>query len=293
MYTSGQFAGMFRVSKKLLRHYTEIGLLRPAEVEPANGYYRYGQAEHDKMKQIMYLRALKLPLPEIKKLLDLPRTQWVDGIHQHLVAIREQQRRLMHVETELVLLEEQILKGASMNNIDKQTEYHVRVFRLEKEIWVIGRGVRIKHGSPEHMPSIQNLIENFFGDDVPAIIPHHMEPAFRFGICAEFTPETGEFTYIMGDQTSKPVGNDVLPDTLRGYMIPAGDYACVTFSAPDIETITIQALGLGYDKLFGWLGDSAEWENSGMGVAYEVYEDKRFEVASWPEMDIWTPVKRK
>ena len=49
MYTSGQFAGMFRVSKKLLRHYNDIGLLTPSEVNETNGYYYYDQISCEKM----------------------------------------------------------------------------------------------------------------------------------------------------------------------------------------------------------------------------------------------------
>ncbi|MCL2057587.1 MAG: MerR family transcriptional regulator [Oscillospiraceae bacterium] len=311
MYTSGQFSGLFRVSKKLLRHYHDVGLLTPAGVDPANGYYNYGQAEYDKMKLIMFLRALHMPLSDIKVLAELPRGQWGDGIHRHLGAIRGQQRVLARIEAELESLENQIAKGRFVDIMDKKTEYIINVINIAKDIFVIGRGVRIKYGSPEHMPSIRKLIENFFGDDVPAMIPNHVEPTMRFGICAEYAPETGEFTYMMGDQAKAPAPASAtastttastasttaaappLPDTLRSYVIPAGDYVCVTFSAPDIETITTKALTPGYDELFQWLGRSGEWESAAHGVAYEVYDDKRFEVASWPEMDIWAPIKRK
>ncbi len=85
----------------------------------------------------------------------------------------------------------------------------------------------------------------------------------------------------------------MLPDTLRGYEIPAGDYAFVTFSAPDVERVTCEALMPGYDELYSWINNSDEWETIDAFVAYEVYDDNRFEVASWPEMDIWAQVKRK
>ena len=293
MYTSGQFTAIFRVSKKLLRHYNEIGLLMPSEIDSTNGYYYYGETELELMKQIMYLRALQMQLPEIKKMVNLPKRQWHDGIHQHLSFIREQQRGLVRIVAELEFLEEQILNGGLVNNLEKKTEYKIRIINLEKDILVTGCGVRVKHGSPEHMPAIQGLIENYFGDDVPAIIPNRSVSVMRFSICAEFTPETGEFTYMMGDQVTEAASGGAIPDTLRSHLIAAGDYACVTFSAPDVETLTTQQLMPGYDKLFGWLSNSEEWESSDMGVACEVYEDKRFEVASWPEMAIWTPVKRK
>ncbi|MCL2060977.1 MAG: MerR family transcriptional regulator [Oscillospiraceae bacterium] len=309
MYASGRFSGMFRVSKKLLRHYHDIGLLSPERVDPANGYYFYGQAEYEKMKLIMFLRALHMPLSDIKILAELPREQWGEGIHRQLIAIRGQRRDLARVEAELESLEKQITKGGLIDIMDKKTEYIIRTINIAEDILVIGRGARIKHGSPEHMPTIRRLIENFFGDDVPAMVPNRHEPAMRFGICAEYDPKTHEFTYMMGDQATTPAATNAastnaavtnaaattaapLPDTLRSYVIPAGDYVCVTFSAPDIETITTKALGPGYDELFSWLGSSTEWESAVHGEAYEVYDDKRFEVASWPEMDIWAPIKK-
>lgn len=38
MYTIGEFASIGRVSVRMLRHYDEIGLLRPARVDPHSGY---------------------------------------------------------------------------------------------------------------------------------------------------------------------------------------------------------------------------------------------------------------
>ena len=77
MYTSGQFSGMFRVSKKLLRHYHDIELLIPSEVDSSNGYFYYDQCALEKMKQIIYLRLLRMPLSDIKYLLGNSGDIWV------------------------------------------------------------------------------------------------------------------------------------------------------------------------------------------------------------------------
>jgi DNA-binding transcriptional MerR regulator len=41
MLNIGKFARLAQVSPRMLRHYDEIGLLRPDRVDPANGYRRY------------------------------------------------------------------------------------------------------------------------------------------------------------------------------------------------------------------------------------------------------------
>ena len=41
MYKIGEFASISRVTVRLLRYYDEIGLLKPALVDPASGYRSY------------------------------------------------------------------------------------------------------------------------------------------------------------------------------------------------------------------------------------------------------------
>ena len=293
MYTSGEFAGKFRVSKKLLRHYNEIGLLSPSKIDSSNGYAYYDKSQCKKMRLILYLRSLHLPLNQIGIFICAHEDDKLNEIYRHLLFIRSEQRVLNRIESELLSLKERISVGKEvLEFMDNKIDFSIRVFTLENPIYIVGRSIRIKHGSPEHEPSMKSLISGYFGDDVPSIIPNRNLPIMRFGICAEFVPETGEFTYMMGDQVGQPVADDLLPETTRSYIIPSGEYACITFSAPDIGVLTESKLFEGYDRLFGWLSES-EWESSMVGVAYEVYEDERFEVPSWPEMDIWTPVKRK
>ena len=45
MYTIGEFAGIGRVSVRMLRHYDAIGLLRPVHVDDRTGYRRYAPAQ--------------------------------------------------------------------------------------------------------------------------------------------------------------------------------------------------------------------------------------------------------
>jgi predicted transcriptional regulator YdeE len=209
--------------------------------------------------------------------------------------MRTDQSSLERVISEIVSLENRIISGKGVfEAMEKKPEFEISVFMLDEPIYIIGRGARVKHGTPEHQPAIDALIEGFFGDDVPSMIPDAKKPVMRFGICAEFTPETGEFTYMMGDRVEQAIEDGQLPETTRSYIIPAGEYACVRFSAIDKKTLISGFLGEGYGKIFDWVGSSEEWVSTvGGTVAYEVYKDERFEVPSYPEMEIWTPVKKK
>jgi DNA-binding transcriptional MerR regulator len=69
MLTIGRFADATGLTSKALRHYDEIGLLVPARVDPENGYRYYDTAQIEDAVTIRRLRALELPLDEIKGLL--------------------------------------------------------------------------------------------------------------------------------------------------------------------------------------------------------------------------------
>jgi DNA-binding transcriptional MerR regulator/effector-binding domain-containing protein len=66
----GRFSKICRLTVKALRHYDEIGLLHPALVDPESGYRYYSVAQAAEAEQIRLLRALELPLDEIKAILD-------------------------------------------------------------------------------------------------------------------------------------------------------------------------------------------------------------------------------
>ena len=58
----GRFAKATRLSVKALRHYDELGLLRPAFVDPSSGYRYYRPAQANQAEAIRILRSLEMPL---------------------------------------------------------------------------------------------------------------------------------------------------------------------------------------------------------------------------------------
>ena len=70
-YTIHALAKLAGISTRTLRYYDEIGLLRPCRTTGA-GYRIYGQAEVDLLQQILFYRALKFPLEEIRQIVHAP-----------------------------------------------------------------------------------------------------------------------------------------------------------------------------------------------------------------------------
>ena len=65
----GRFARLSGLSIGALRHYDELDLLRPAEVDAVTGYRRYRRDQLDTARAIARLRDLEVPLDEIRLVL--------------------------------------------------------------------------------------------------------------------------------------------------------------------------------------------------------------------------------
>ncbi len=79
------------LTSRTLRHYEQIGLLRPSRVA-SNGYRFYGEAEISRLYRILSLRALELPLATIQLAVD-DHTSLADAIETHLTLLEERRVR--------------------------------------------------------------------------------------------------------------------------------------------------------------------------------------------------------
>ena len=70
LLTIGEFAARTRLAPSALRYYDDAGLLRPAHVDPGSGYRRYSPAQVAEAVLIRELRALAMPVAEVRALLD-------------------------------------------------------------------------------------------------------------------------------------------------------------------------------------------------------------------------------
>lgn len=67
--TVSQVSRISGVSIRTLHHYDRIGLLQPAEVTEA-GYRLYGEAELERLQQILFFRELEFPLQDIGRIIN-------------------------------------------------------------------------------------------------------------------------------------------------------------------------------------------------------------------------------
>ena len=70
MFSVGRFARLAGVSAKLLRAYDELGIFRPAWVDPASRYRYYSPAQLPRVRRILALRDTGMRLAEIGRLVD-------------------------------------------------------------------------------------------------------------------------------------------------------------------------------------------------------------------------------
>ncbi|WP_201381743.1 helix-turn-helix domain-containing protein [Ktedonobacter sp. SOSP1-52] len=70
MLKIGDFSKLGLVTIKALRHYDELGLLKPARVDASTGYRYYAASQLTRLNRILVLKDLGLELQQIAQLLD-------------------------------------------------------------------------------------------------------------------------------------------------------------------------------------------------------------------------------
>lgn len=101
-YTVQKLGRLAGVSGRTIRYYDEIGILKPARIN-SSGYRIYGQAEVDRLQQILFYRELDVSLNKIKTILATPS-------FDEIVALQEHRQKLLKKREQLDLL---------ITNVDK------------------------------------------------------------------------------------------------------------------------------------------------------------------------------
>jgi len=92
--TVGEFSRMTHLSVKTLRHYHQVGLLEPAEVNPSTGYRYYLSNQVPTAQVIRRLRDLEMPVAEVKEVLGTSETSARNAlIAGHLDRLEDQLAR--------------------------------------------------------------------------------------------------------------------------------------------------------------------------------------------------------
>lgn len=144
----GRFSKMTRLSVKALRHYDDIGILRPASVDAQSGYryYRLGQA--NEAEAIRTLRSLDMPLDEIAAVLNADDPDVVAKtleVHRaRLAASIEEQRRRLAFISRLITGEEPVVPYT----VETKTVQEQLVAALRRTTDLATVGATIAQGFP-------------------------------------------------------------------------------------------------------------------------------------------------
>jgi DNA-binding transcriptional MerR regulator len=94
----GEFSSLAQVSIRTLRHYDEVGLLKPMHVEAESGYRQYSVSQLPHLHRILALRDLGFPLDRIGEALEQGLS--VDALRGMLLLRRVEQEKQVEEETE-------------------------------------------------------------------------------------------------------------------------------------------------------------------------------------------------
>jgi DNA-binding transcriptional MerR regulator len=103
MLTIGEFSRMTYLSVKALRHYHDVGVLTPADIDPATGYRRYAASQVATAQAIRRFRDLEMPVDEVRAVL-----QARDVDERNVVILRHLQRmqdQLVRTQTSVASLQ--------------------------------------------------------------------------------------------------------------------------------------------------------------------------------------------
>ncbi|MFD2613877.1 MerR family transcriptional regulator [Paenibacillus gansuensis] len=137
----GQLAG---ISTRTLRYYDELGILKPARIN-TSGYRIYGQAEVNRLQQILFYRELGVSLEQIKAIVTDPD---FDGAH----ALKEHREKLLDRRAQLDLLIRNVEKtiaqteGRMSNMSDKEKFEGFKQKLIDDNEAKYGKEVREKYG---------------------------------------------------------------------------------------------------------------------------------------------------
>ncbi|MBU1249156.1 MAG: methyltransferase domain-containing protein, partial [Proteobacteria bacterium] len=103
MHTVGRLAKRFNLSRSTLLYYDSIGLLTPS-VHHSGEYRLYSEADATRLEQIVTYRKTGLPLKEIKRVLEAPKSRLATALEERLSelsgeirTLRSQQRFILRL----------------------------------------------------------------------------------------------------------------------------------------------------------------------------------------------------
>jgi DNA-binding transcriptional MerR regulator len=131
----GRFARLTGLTVKALRHYDELGLLRPAAVDAGTGYRSYSSAQAGRAEAIRKLRRLEVPLDDVATLLetdDPAEIRRVLADHQRRTAIRSAELNVILQGLQPLLDGKEAVMGTPAQALDSETQRRLGIDLFNK-----------------------------------------------------------------------------------------------------------------------------------------------------------------
>jgi DNA-binding transcriptional MerR regulator len=273
MLNIGEFARLGQVSPRMLRHYDELGLLKPERVDPDSGYRYYSVYQLGSLHRIVALRDVGFGLDQIREALaeDVP----VDQLRGMLRLRRAQLEQTVGEERERL----------------RRVEAHIRA--LERTGTVEVQDIVIKQTQPIRVAEAVAVglthadIGPAFGRLLPQVLAHLEAVGAKPGISVACYEDEGG-TVAEGEivlHAGFDVGEQELPDsdTVRVVELPVLEVAAAIYRGGD-------------DGIVSAWGDLVRWiEDSGyrlVGDCRELYHEWHDEAPARNVMELQQPIAR-
>lgn len=108
----GEVAKLFGVNVKTLRFYQDAGILPPEHIDPETGYRYYSTKQFERLNTIKYLRALDVPVKQIKDFFDHREVDtMLDILKEQRKEVEEKIRKLEMIDRKISNRIEQLEKA--------------------------------------------------------------------------------------------------------------------------------------------------------------------------------------
>ncbi len=139
LFQIGEMAKLFRLSVSSIRHYEELGLVQPEYVDPETGYRYYSPRQFERFHTIRYLRALDMPLGEIKAFMqnrDIKRIEAMLKIQKETVRKKQQELERIQRKIDHRLWQLEDAEAGVLGEIQIKTLPPCRMVLLRQELTV-------------------------------------------------------------------------------------------------------------------------------------------------------------
>ncbi|PES97640.1 MerR family transcriptional regulator [Bacillus cereus] len=139
MYTITEFSRICKMSTRMLRHYDKEEILKPAYVNPVNGYRYYEQGQLEIALKIKKLREYKFPLPKIKVILQSSdQNSFIKHMQEQIIELSHEVKQNLQVISEM----NEMVSINNGLNIARHRSYDILI-GMRNEITVIAQRLQI------------------------------------------------------------------------------------------------------------------------------------------------------